>query len=113
MRTEAGEERYRRATRSGNLKKLYEEDPIADYTYWRIVKNRFSHNKLARINHMLVLKRECSGLLHIRIQEWVELLWIILEIYPKYNCMLFNFPGMSSIKNIPHIHLYILKKEFK
>lgn len=115
MRTADGERRYDKAKQHGNLIPLYEEPAVygGEFKHWRIVANRFPHNKITDLNDMLVLKRECDGLTHIKMYEWFELLQIILKIRDSYDTFTFNFPSMSSIKNIPHAHLYRLKKEFK
>lgn len=113
MRTKTGEEKYQRAIRNNKLTKLYNEKVIKDFTFWMIVENRFPHNKIAKVNHMLVLKRECDGLSFIRFEEWFELEGIMAKIKHNYDNLVFNFPSMSSIKTVPHAHLYKLKKEFK
>lgn len=113
MRTPKIEEEYRMAKELGNLIKLYDEEPVLDFKYWVIVKNRFIHDKLAKLNHMVVLRRECPDLRHIKVFEWVELLYIIWQIRDDYHTFNFNFPAMSSVTNIPHAHLYKLKKEYR
>ncbi len=113
MRTPEGEEKYRQAKMSNNLKLLYQEQPIKEFRYWRVVDNRFPHDKIAKVNHMIVLKREAEGLRHIYLMEWFELLKIIWFIRKDYDTFTYNLPSMSSVKNIPHAHLYKLKREFK
>lgn len=113
MRTPGLEEKYQSAITWRKLKDLRKEKPIQDFKYWLIVENRFPHDKIAEVNHMIVLKRECSSLLRLWPREWRELFVIIWRNRDKYDTFTYNLPSMTSIKNIPHAHLYKLKKEFK
>lgn len=113
MRTEEGEQKYDIAKKRADLVKLFDEEPVLDFKYWRIVENRFPHDRITTINHMIVLKRECRSILFIKPMEWVELLRVVIEVSSDYDTFTFNFPTMSSVKNIPHAHLYILKEELK
>ena len=111
-RLEADETAYKTAKATSNLIPLYLEEPIADYRYWKIIENRFPHSKIADENHLLVLKRECT-LEHIKPAEWMEFRRILQEIGASYDNVVYNLPGMSSIKSIVHCHLYRLKAEYK
>lgn len=113
MRTEKAEAIYAQAKAEGSLRPLYDERLVKDFKYWRIVENRFPHDKIAEVNHLLVLKRECQDLSFIRLYEWHELFLVLWEIRKDYDNFVYNLPAMSSIKNIPHAHLYRLKKEYK
>jgi len=113
MRTQDLEDQYKIAREDGSLKTLYDEDPIHDFKYWRIVANRFPHNKLTDVNHIIVLKRPAEDIRHIGLMEWIELLKIVWFIRRDYDVFTYNLPSMSSIKNIPHCHLYKLKEEYK
>lgn len=113
MRTEFMENNYSDARAGGALKLLYQEEPIKDFKYWMIIANRFPHDKIATVNHIIVLKREAVDLRHIHLIEWVELLKIVWFVRKDYDVFTYNLPSMSSIKNIPHCHLYKLKKEYK
>lgn len=113
MRLPKDEARYTQAKLNNDLVPLFNEPAIKDYKYWRIVNNRFSHTRIANVNHMIVLKRECNSLLKIRFFEWRELLKIIWEIRHNYDNFAYNLPSMSSVKTIPHAHLYKFKKAYK
>ena len=113
MRLPADEEKYTLAKQNNDLVPLYSEPAIKDYKYWRIVDNRFPHTRIADTNHMIVLKRECQNLLHIHFKEWHELLTILMEIRHEYDNFAYNLPSMSSVKTIPHAHLYKFKIGYK
>lgn len=102
---------YRKAIQSGSLRKLYEEKPTKEFTYWVIVANRFPHTRVTVQNDMLVLKRE-AALDDITRQEWKEYIEILLGLKGQYHTVTYNLPGTSSIPSIPHWHLYRWKPEF-
>ena len=112
MRSWPGELTYQKAIEQKKLTKISQETPIRDYKHWRIVKNGFPHDKIAQENHMLVLKREAT-LITIKLTEVIEFFKIIGEISQDYDVVLYNLPNMSSVKDIPHCHLYRLLPEFK
>lgn len=106
MRLPEDEAKYTQAKKDGNTTLLFNEPPIKDYKYWRIVDNRFPHSRIAETNHMIVLKRECKSLMLIKPMEWVELLKVIIDVADEYDNFAYNLPSMSSVKTIPHAHLY-------
>ncbi len=111
-RLAADEAAYKIAITSGTLVPLHLEVPIYDFHYWKIIENRFPHSKIANENHLLVLKRECA-ITHILPAEWAEFLEIMQQISHLYDNITYNLPGMSSVKNVVHYHLYRLKPEYK
>ena len=113
MRLPKSEAIYQQAIKDKTLIPLYDEDAVYDFKYWKIVENRFKHDKFATTNHMIVLKREAAGLKEIKPLEWLELMKIVIEVRNLYDSFMYNFPNMSSIKNIPHAHLYKVRKEYK
>lgn len=113
MRLPEDEAKYTLAKQNNDLVPLFSEPPIRDFKYWRIVDNRFPHTRIADTNHMIVLKRECKSLMLIKPMEWVELLKIIIEVASDYDNFAYNLPSMSSVKTIPHAHLYRFKKGYK
>lgn len=113
MRLAIDEQNYKIAKMFNLLQPINKAEPICRYHFWSLVENRFKHTRIADVNHMIVLNRDCSSLLKIKPWEWLELLRIIWKLRLNYDCLLYNFPGMSSVKNIPHLHLYKLKKLYK
>jgi hypothetical protein len=113
LRTEGMELAYSVAKARNALKPLYDEAPVRDFKHWCIVPNRFPHDKVADVNHMIVLKHEVEDIRHINLMEWFELLKIVWFIRNDYDSIAYNLPAMSSIKNIPHCHLYKIKEDLK
>ena len=113
MRLPDDEAKYTLAKQNGELVQLFDEPAIQDFKHWRIVDNRFPHTRIADVNHMIVLKRECPSLFHITFMEWHELIKIILSVAHDYDNFAYNLPSMSSVKSIPHAHLYRFKKVYK
>lgn len=113
MRLPEDEAKYTKAKQNNDLVPLFSEPAIREYKYWRIVDNRFPHTRIADTNHMIVLKRECPGLHKIHFLEWRELLKIVLEVRHDYDNFAYNLPSMSSVKTIPHAHLYKFKIGYK
>jgi hypothetical protein len=103
---------YQQAKLNDELIPINQEPPIFTYTYWRMVHNRFPHTKLATVHVMIVLNREAK-FTELTSEEWLELYNIMLDVQHEFDIMLYNFPSMSSVKNIPHIHLQTLKQEHK
>lgn len=113
MRLPDDEQKYTQAKKDNTLVPLFSEPPIKDFKYWRIVDNRFPHTRIADTNHMIVLKRECATLRHIKLFEWAELLQVVWQVRDDYDSFAYNLPSMSSVKTIPHAHLYRLKVGYK
>ena len=113
MRSKELEKKYQADIKAGKLTRIYDETPIKDYKYWRIVENGYPHNRIAEVNHMIVLKRECASLRHLKMHEWYELFAIVWWVKDQYDVFSYNLPAMSSVKNIPHAHLYKLKGTYK
>lgn len=111
-RLAADEAAYQAAIAAKSLVPLHTEEPIMDFVYWKIISNRFPHTRIADENHLLVLKRECV-ISDITAAEWLEFLDILKRVGHMYDTVTYNLPGVSSVKNIVHCHLYRLKPEYK
>lgn len=111
-RLAADEIAYQEAIAAKSLVPLHIEEPILDFNHWKIIDNRFPHSKIAEQNHLLVLKRECS-VRDITAAEWAEFLEILQRVGDLYDTVTYNLPGVSSVKNIVHCHLYRLRAEYK
>lgn len=112
MRSAQGEDRYTQAKKDKDLKSILDEESLKDYRFWRIVVNRFPHDKIADVNHMIVCKRKTT-IDKLQGFELLELFSIIHEVQNGYDCVLMNLPSMSSVPDIPHVHLYKLKTEYR
>lgn len=106
LRSPGMEKAYKEASLPG----LLNETPLKVWKYWRVVEAAFPHDKIADVDHILLLNRKCE-IEEIKPYEYSELLSIIQEIQNAYDCVLFNLPRMRSVWDIPHLHIYKLKRE--
>jgi hypothetical protein len=109
MRLPSTEEAYQQA--KPHLIGLLNEPRLKEWKYWAVIENAYPHDKIADIDHLLILTRE-SAVTEIGLPEFIELQSILVEVQNGYDCTTFNFPSMRSVFNVPHLHLYKLKKEY-
>lgn len=114
LRTPATEARYQAARASGQLRHLMEEPPVAEFRLWRIIANRFPHDRHHTRNHLAVLKRDCP-VEQISITEWEELWRRVMPWADQqgYDYIKFNLSATRSVTATPHVHLLELKEEYK
>lgn len=112
VRTDECEARYTEARDSGLLVPLYDAPTVRDYTYWKLVKNDFPHDKLNTRHYMVVLKRE-SDIWELTNYEIYEL-WreILPELDKEFHYFKLNGAALRSVTNIPHIHVCDHKEEY-
>lgn len=114
MRTPVMDEEYQIAKESGLLVPLFDEAPVREWKYWRLVVNKYWHDKVARFGLMVVLKRECPSIWRIEKKERAEL---FEDVGPwcdsRFDTFDINLKSMRSIENIPHIHVKLLKEDYK
>jgi hypothetical protein len=104
-RTAKLERAYQKAKSNGGLVPLYEETSLKDWTHWKLVQNRFPHNKIVTKHQMVVLKRE-ANIWAIKQEELIELWYVILPwADERYHFAKINLVAMRSINAVPHIHL--------
>lgn len=116
MRTPETEQKYREARAAGTLIGL-ENEPDAPgtplFTYWRVVENKFPHDRHHTKHLLVILKRKCrfDELSLAELQE----LWhsVIFWADDKFDYIKFNFASVRTVPNIPHLHLLTLKGEYK
>lgn len=117
LRTEETELRYQTARRMGWLKHLTAEptlDQAPEFKLWKVIENRYPHDRHHVRNHLVVLRRDCS-VDRISTTEWEEF-W--RKVMPwanaaHYDYIKFNLSSVRSIAGTPHLHLMELKKEYK
>lgn len=108
-RTEMTEIKYQVAKKEGTLRGLLEEPSLKDFRYWRLVENAFPYDERWEVSHMLVLKRACQWS-RMSADEVIELHVLKNKYRSKYDKIEENGLSMSSIKDIPHVHLLKGKK---
>lgn len=116
MRMNRTERAYSEAKAAGTLVPLNEELSHPDdpgFEYWKIVDNRFPHDRHHDIHVMAVLKRDCD-VAELTAEEVLEL-WqkVFAWADARYDYVKLNLSGLRSVKVTPHIHLLTLKPEYK
>lgn len=114
LRTPVTERAYQDARAAGDLKPLAEEAPLREFELWKLVDNRFPHDRHHTLNHLVVLKRDCP-VEHINMLEWEEF-WRVIMPWANnsgYDYIKFNLASVRSVNHTPHLHLMTLKREFK
>lgn len=104
-RTSAMEASYQKARKDNDLVPLVDEPAVKDYHCWKLVKNRFPHDKLNSDHYLLVLKRPCEPYrisMHELEEMWKE---ILPELDKQFHYMKFNFGSLRSINNYVHLHI--------
>ena len=112
-RTDAMERAYQEARAAGTLEQLNEVAPLKEWAYWKLIPNRFPHDKLNVKHLMIVLKREAN----IWEIEQAELnnLWrdILPSLDAEYDYVKINLAAMRSVANVPHLHVAVYRSEFR
>jgi len=82
---------------------------VKKFKYWKIIKNRFPHDRIAKINHIIIPKRHTiyEKLNKIEKEEFEKIKLNYIE--KKYDVMLEATNKRKSIPEHHHIHLTILK----
>lgn len=116
LRSPDMEERYKQAKKDGQLIPLASEAKLAgapDFDYWKVITNRFPHNRHHTVHMLVVLKRDCD-VLEVSLEELEELWFGVLPWADNtFDYVKFNLSSMRSVNNTPHLHLYILKAPYK
>lgn len=114
LRTPATEARYQAARASGQLRHLLGEPAVAEFRLWKVIDNRFPHDRHHTVNHLVVLKRDCP-VENISTTEWEEF-WKTIMPWANargYDYIKFNLSNVRSVNATPHLHLMSLKQEYK
>lgn len=107
-RTEESEALYQAAKKRGDLESLKDIAPIKEWVHWKLVPNKFPHDKLNTRHLMVVLKRETDpdDYWGLRDVELYELWWDIFpELEKEYHYFKINGSALRSVGNVPHIHV--------
>lgn len=113
LRTKEMEHKYTMARVTGQLKELIDEKSIHDFKFWKIVNNRFPHNKHHQRHVLVVLKRTCS-VEQVSLEELGELWYEVLPWAEEqgYHYTKLNFSVLRSVNHTPHLHLLTLKPAY-
>lgn len=112
LRTKESQEKYLKLIASGFLDdecKLCKAPSIKDFSYWRIIDNRFPYDRIAKTNHILIPKKHTieNGLNEAEKEELLS----IKQGYLKDNYELLIEVTNKSIPAHFHVHLVVIKDE--
>jgi len=114
LRTEETQRIYDEYKKVGGLNGacvLCEIEPIKEFKYWKIAKNRFPYDKIADPHDMIIIKRHVS-VNEITGEEWME--YNSLKQSGEYIDKNYDFVFESTVKvmTVPahfHLHLIVVK----
>lgn len=112
LRTQETKERYGKLLASGVLEHgcvLCKMEPIKEFKHWKIIKNDFPYDKIAKTHHMIIPVRcvEESGLTDEELKELKEIKHNYL--FPTYEWILEATEKKKSVPGHFHLHLIISK----
>lgn len=109
LRTKETKARYAAATKSGDF---FLEDPaVAEYEYWRVIKNSFPYDVVADVHNLLAIKRLVASENDLTPEELAELKEIKSTISNdgSYDVIMLNFPKRQTQPQRLHYHLLVYK----
>ena len=103
--------RYRKYKKENNsdVSFFFTSPAIKEWKHWRLIKNDFPYDVLARKHHLLTPKRLFAKEGEMTSGERKELTAIKNELSGGYDTMLENFSEQRSFKNHYHLHLIVYK----
>ncbi|MBI2123885.1 MAG: hypothetical protein HYU04_01445 [Candidatus Wildermuthbacteria bacterium] len=112
LRTQESEERYKKLIAAGYLTggcKLCEAPSVKDFTHWRIIRNDFPYDLIAKAHDMIVPRRHVME--HdLSSQEKKEYDEIKTDhINATYTHIIEPTLGLKSIPGHFHLHLIVAK----
>lgn len=114
-RSEEMEARYQAARKAGTLKNLADEASIKEWKHWKLVQNRFPHDKLNTVHDLIVLKRNVHESNYWGLHD-AEILELFREILPEldveYDYFKINGHKCRSVTNTFHVHVCDHKEEY-
>lgn len=90
---------------------FFENEPsIHHFVHWRIIKNQFPYDVIAKTHHMLIPMRQISSEAELNEIEKAELKMIKkTKIEKDYDAILLQHPRNQSVSHWLHYHLLVFK----
>jgi hypothetical protein len=108
LRTPATERKYQSKKR--DIRFMKTAPSLKEYKEWRVIDNDYPHDRITKVHHLLIPKRQVTRPIYLNEYEIAELDGLLEHVLPKeYDAILMNFPRQQSIKNWMHFHLYVYK----
>lgn len=108
LRTDKTQYKYERHLDAGRTTPLWDVPPLKSFLFWKIIPNQFPHDRIARVNDMLIPKRRVRYWRKLRWYERLELRYIDKILERHYDSISRNYPSVISVPDIMHFHLYVL-----
>lgn len=107
LRTPATATKYLVATKDKNF--MTTAPSLVDFTHWRIIKNNYPYDNIAKVHDMLIPRRKFSTYGCMTKPERVELDVIINVYLEDYDAVLLNMTKRRSVTDWFHWHLLKFK----
>lgn len=111
LRTAETEARYEADLKAGKTRDLMDVPAIMDFKYFKVIKNHYPHDKIAKVHHLLIPKRRFQHWHQMKRRERKEFKMIDEVLSRHYHCIKRNYPALISVPELVHWHLYVLKEE--
>jgi hypothetical protein len=112
LRTEETERSYEEHKANGHLKNgcvLCKESSLKEFTYWRLIDNKFPYDRVSTVHHMIIPKRHVIET-ELTESEKDELIALKHDqLNQDYVYIIEALPGMKSIPEHFHLHLIVTK----
>ena len=109
LRLAKTENKYKNALKNGETKDLLTIEPLIEFEHFRIIPNKYPHDKIAKTHHLLIPKRRIDSWTKFNRKERKEFKKLDGFLRHKYDSISQNYPSLLSVRDIVHWHLYILK----
>lgn len=107
---------YQAARAANQLVPLRDETPVEGHSpfhYWKIVQNRFPHDRHHTEHYLVVLNRDCL-VEQVSLEELEELWYTVIPWADgHFDYIKLNMTARRTVNETPHLHLYVLKDEYK
>jgi diadenosine tetraphosphate (Ap4A) HIT family hydrolase len=106
LRKQESEERYMQHKDSGLTKPLELEPSLKQWTYWRLINNRYPYDSVFEVHHMLIPSRSVSSDRELTAAEKAELENILHNfVEQNYHIYFVNTRQRRSNHSMYHIHV--------
>ncbi len=106
LRTQATEARYQADKAAGRTRALADEPSIQEWTYWRLIDNRYPHDRWYTRHHLLIPKRVFPTIKEATASELMELFSILFtDLDNNYDSVKINYLRQQTKPEHLHFHL--------
>jgi len=114
LRLPETEARYQADIVAGKTQSLQDVEPRREWKYWKLIPNKYPHDRLYAYHDLLIPKRMLATLRETKPKELEEYIEITTRaLVDDYDCVFINFPSKQTIRTLFHAHLGVFKDEIK